>query len=77
MIDILVRRNKVNSTLRGGNHIKLEVPVEVIAAISHENQEFPADNRSLERKEDSSPGYCFVEWPCQYLEFRSVPSRVK
>lgn len=72
-----MRRKKVNTTLRGGNHIKLEVEVKVKAAINHENQEFPADNRILERKEDSSPGYHFMEWHCQYLEFRSVPFRVK
>lgn len=70
MIDGSMRRKKENPTLRGGNHIKVEAEVEVIAALSHKNQEFPAHNRSLERKEDFSLGYLLVGWPCQYLEFR-------
>ena len=50
---------------------EVEAEVEVIAALSHKNQEFPAHNRSLERKEDFSLGYLLVGWPSQYLEFRS------
>lgn len=49
----------------------VEAEVEVIAALSHKNQEFPAHNRSLERKKDFSLGYLLVGWLSQYLEFRS------
>lgn len=71
MTDGLMRRQKENLTLRGGTHIMVEAEVEVIAALSHKNQEFPAHNRSLERKKDFSLGYLLVGWPSQYLEFRS------
>lgn len=71
MSDGFMRRKTVNPALRGGTHIKVEAEVEVIAALSHKNQEFPAHNKSLERKEHFSLGYLCVGWPCQYFEFRS------
>ena len=71
MTDGLMRRKTVNPALRIGTHTKVEAEVEFIAALSHKNQEFPAHNRSLERKEHFYLGYLLVGWPCQYLEFRS------